>query len=192
MSSDVTRLLASMDAGDAESAAGLLPLVYAELRQLAGDRMARERPGQTLDATALVHEAYLRLVGGEDVARWDGRRHFFAAAAEAMRRILIDRARRKKAVKHGGLAVRQPLDPDEVAADTPDNELLAIDEALVRLEAERPDHARLVKLRYFAGLTMRDAADAMNISVATAERRWAYARAWLRVSVGGAAPPSDE
>src|SRR5262245_37870964 len=177
--SDVTRLLDAAAVGDARAAAELLPLVYAELRKLAAARMAAESPGQTLAATALVHEAYLRLVGDRQFA---GRGHFFAAAAEAMRCILIDRARRRKSRKRGGDLCRLELDPAALPADPDDRaaeDLLALDQALQQLEAEDPAKARLVKLRYFAGLSIRDAADALGISTSTAKRHWTYARAWL-------------
>jgi RNA polymerase sigma factor (TIGR02999 family) len=158
-------------------------LVYDELRRLAAARLAREAPGQTLDATALVHEAYLRLVGPADDRRWNDRGHFFAAAAESMRRVLIDSARRKLAQKRGGGLQRQPL--DGVAAPGPDEELLALDEALQKLAAADPLKARLVELRYFAGLTGEQAAAALGISPTTADRHWAYARAWLQTEVRG-------
>ncbi|HET6575419.1 MAG TPA: ECF-type sigma factor [Fimbriiglobus sp.] len=183
---DVTRLLDAVRAGDKHAAAELLPLVYDEMRQLAAARLAKEPPGQTLDATALVHEAYLRLVGPADERRWDSRGHFFAAAAEAMRRILVDAARRKAAAIHGGGLVRSGLDPDRLAAHTPDEELLALDEALTKLAAKDPVKAELVKLRYFAGLTADHAAAALGISPSTADRHWTYARAWLKRAVGGA------
>jgi RNA polymerase sigma factor (TIGR02999 family) len=185
--SDVTRLLEAASAGDRKAAAELLPLVYDELRQLAATRMAAEPPGHTLNATALVHEAYLRLIGDQG---FDGRGHFFAAAAEAMRRILIDNARRKDAARHGGAMQRQALDPDVAPAPEPREDLLALDEALNRLEAEDPLKANLVKLRYFAGLTLAEAAAALNLSERTAGRHWAYARAWLRRAVEGS--PTSE
>jgi RNA polymerase sigma factor (TIGR02999 family) len=184
---DVTRLLDAAASGDPKAAAELLPLVYEELRQLAAARMAAERADHTLSATGLVHEAYLRLVGaavdGESPdARFGGRAHFFGAAAEAMRRILIDRARQRHSQKRGGGLRRVELDaaapiaaPDDQAAD----DLLALDQALRAFEAEDPDKARLVKLRYFAGLSIREAADALSISPATAKRHWVYARSWL-------------
>jgi RNA polymerase sigma factor (TIGR02999 family) len=165
------------------NAAELLPLVYDELRRLAAQQLAREAPGQTLEATALVHEVYLRLVGPADERRWNDRGHFFAAAAQAMRRILIDSARRKLAQKRGGGLTRQPL--DAVAAPGPDEELVALDEALQKLAALDPLKARLVELRYFAGLTGEQAAAALNISPTTADRHWAYARAWLQTEVRG-------
>ena len=184
--SDVTRLLEAAAAGDRRAAADQLPLVYDELRKLAAARMATEVPGHTLDATALVHEAYLRLIGDQ---RFDGRGHFFAAAAEAMRRILVDRARQRGSRKRGGDRHRVALDagadlaaPDDPAAA----DLLALDEALRQFEAEESDKARLVKLRYFAGLTIRDAAEALGISPATANRHWIYARSWLYGKVKGA------
>jgi RNA polymerase sigma factor (TIGR02999 family) len=180
---DLTRVLDAAAAGDPQAASRLLPLVYDELRRLAAARLAGEAPGQTLDATALVHEAYLRLVGPADERRWNDSGHFFAAAAEAMRRILIDRARRKLAEKRGGGRKRQPL--EEVAAPGPDEELLALDEALHKLAAADPLKARLVELRYFAGLTGEQAAAAVGISPTTADRHWAYARAWLQTEVRG-------
>jgi RNA polymerase sigma factor (TIGR02999 family) len=175
--SDVTRLLDAAAAGDRQAAADLLPLVYDELRQLAATRMAAEAPDHTLQPTALVHEAYLRLVGDQ---RFDGRGHFFAAAAEAIRRILVEQARRRLAVKHGGARGREPLDPDQIAAPSPDDELLALHEAVDGLAKAHPEKAELVKLRYFAGLTADQAAAALDISPSTADRYWAYARAWLR------------
>jgi RNA polymerase sigma factor (TIGR02999 family) len=181
--SDVTQILDAIAGGDPQAASQLLPLVYDELRRLAAQQLAREAPGQTLDATALVHEVYLRLVGPADERRWNDRGHFFAAAAQAMRRILIDSARRKLAQKRGGGLTRQPL--DAVAAPGPDEELVALDEALQKLAALDPLKARLVELRYFAGLTGEQAAAALNISPTTADRHWAYARAWLQTEVRG-------
>jgi RNA polymerase sigma factor (TIGR02999 family) len=175
--SDMTRLLEAADRGDRQAAADLLPLVYAELRKLAAARLAAEKPGQTLDATALVHEAYLRLVGDQ---RFDGRGHFFAAAAEAIRRILVEQARRRLSAKRGGQYQREDLDHDRLAAPAPDDELLALHEALDRLAETHPEKAELVKLRYFTGLTADQAAASLNISPSTADRYWAYARAWLR------------
>ena len=175
---DVTRILNAIEQGDPHAAAELLPLVYDELRNLAAARMAGAKPGQTLQATALVHEAFVRLVGPADAPKWNSRRHFFAAAAEAMRHILIDNARRKQAVRHGGGRVRVPLDDLADAATSPDA-LLAIDDALTRLAAAEPAKAELVKLRFFAGMTTPEAAAALGISVASAERWWAFARAWL-------------
>jgi RNA polymerase sigma factor (TIGR02999 family) len=179
---EVTRILSAIEAGDPKAAQRLLPLVYAELRRLAASRLVREKPGQTLQATALVHEAYLRLVGGDAPARWDGRGHFFAAAAEAMRRILIDQARRKKSEKAGGQLRRVNLDDADLMAPSDNQDpdrLLALDEALREFEIEDPLKAQLVKLRYFTGLPLADAAAALGISLATAKRHWVYARSWL-------------
>src|SRR5437868_2462125 len=180
---DVTRLLDAAAAGDRQAAADLLPLVYDELRKLAAARMAAESPGQTLQPTALVHEAYLRLVGPADARMWDGRGHFFAAAAEAMRRILVEAARKKGRARHGG--GRRRVELADVPAAVPDEDLLALDEALGRLAARDPVRADLVKLRYFAGLTVPQAAAALGVSVATAERHWAFARAWLFAELNG-------
>jgi RNA polymerase sigma factor (TIGR02999 family) len=186
--SEVTRILSAIEQGDPHAADQLLPLVYEELRQLAAAKLAQEKPGQTLQATALVHEAYLRLVGSEQGKAWDSRGHFFAAAAEAMRRILIDQARRKHSHKRGGDRRRVELDagtllaaPEEQAAE----DLLALDEALQQFESEEPLKARLVKLRYYAGLSLPDAAAALGISLATAKRHWIYARSWLYGKVHG-------
>jgi RNA polymerase sigma factor (TIGR02999 family) len=176
---NVTQLLDALAGGDPNAGADLLPLVYAELRQLAAARMAGERPGQTLDATALVHEAYLRLVGPGRSDRWAGREHFFAAAAEAMRRILIEAARRKHGARRGGGRNRVVADLDRLAATPDDPALLDLDEALNALASESPVRAELVKLRFFAGMTTPEAAAALGVSVATAERYWAYARARL-------------
>jgi len=187
--SDVTRLLEAAAAGDSQAASDLLPLVYEELRRLAASRMAQENPGLTLQATALVHEAYLRLVGARTAsAGFDNRGHFFAAAAEAMRRILIDRARERQSRKRGGELRRVELDAAAVVADPDDNaadDLLALDDALQQLEADDPAKARLVKLRYFAGLSIADAAAALDISPATAKRHWIYARSWLYGKIQG-------
>jgi len=181
---DVTRILSAIEQGDPQAAAQLFPLVYDELRKLAALRLAQEKPGQTLQATALVHEAYLRLVGGEQTQDWDGRRHFFAAAAEAMRRILIDRARHKQTLKAGGERRRLDLDDVEPALEEENGDrLLTLDEALRQLEAEDPRKAELVKLRFFAGLTAEQAAAALGVSTSTAEKDWAYARSWLRVAI---------
>src|SRR5262245_30743865 len=182
--SDVTCLLDAAAAGDRRAAADLLPLVYDELRKLAAARMGAEKPGQTLDATALVHEAYLRLVGDQ---QFDGRGHFFAAAAEAMRRILVENARRKLRGRHGGGRVRVELELVEPAAAPAPDDLLALDEALTQLAAEDETVAAVVKLRYFAGLTIEDTATALCVSVRTANRHWAYARAWLFDRLGGPA-----
>jgi RNA polymerase sigma factor (TIGR02999 family) len=176
---EVTRVLSALEQGDAQAAQQLLPLVYDELRKLAAQKLAQEKPGQTLQATALVHEAYLRLVGAQNVQRWDSRGHFFAAAAEAMRRILLNRARDKKRAKRGGERRRVALDQIDIALDTSDEQLLALDEALTQLAVADPDAARLVNLRFFAGLTVKDAAAALGLAPRTAERQWAYARAWL-------------
>jgi RNA polymerase sigma factor (TIGR02999 family) len=178
--SDLTRLLGAAAGGDPRAAAELLPLVYDELRRLAAARLAREAPGQTLQPTALVHEAYLRLVGGDQPGDWNGRGHFFGAAAEAMRRILVEAARRRAADKRGGRLVRVRLEEADGGYDPADDELLAIDEALDRLAAEDPAAARFVQLRYFAGLTAEEAADALGVSRSTAYEHWAYARARLR------------
>jgi RNA polymerase sigma factor (TIGR02999 family) len=178
--SDVTRILSQIESGDSEAADQLLPLVYEELRKLAAAKLAHEKPGQTLQATALVHEAYLRLVGPVVPGKqWEGRGHFFAAAAEAMRRILINRARDKNREKRGRDLRRVDLDAIEVALDTPDEDLLALDEALEKLVAHDKLCADLVQLRFFAGLTLGEAAEALNMPRRTADRHWAYARAWL-------------
>ncbi len=182
--SDVTHILAAIERGDVKAADQLLPLVYDELRRLAAQRLANERPGQTLQATALVHEAYVRLVGASEPPRWDGRGHFFAAAAEAMRRILIDRARHKQTKKAGGGLRRLDLDDIEpVLEEENGDRLLALDEALRKLEVEDPRKAELVKLRFFAGLTTEQAAAVLGVSTSTAEKDWAYARSWLRVAI---------
>lgn len=183
---EVTRILSAIDQGDPRAAEQLLPLVYEELRTLAARRLAREKPGQTLQATALVNEAYLRLVGCDGGGDWDGRGHFFAAAAEAMRRILIDNARRKQCEKHGGGLRRRGLDEVPLFSGSAHDDVLALDEALTRFAAEDPAKAELVKLRYFAGLSIEDAARVLGISTATAKRHWAYARAWLYRAIEGA------
>jgi RNA polymerase sigma factor (TIGR02999 family) len=187
--SEVTQILSAIESGDAKAAEQLLPLVYKELRRLAAQRLAQEKPGQTLQATALVHEAYLRLTanqstpgpvaGGERAGPWEGRGHFFAAAAEAMRRILIEQARRKGRERHGGGLRRVELDAACVLSDSPDPSVLALDEALTRLEAADPLAAQVVKLRYFAGLTMPETAQSLGISLRQAERNWTYAKTWL-------------
>jgi RNA polymerase sigma factor (TIGR02999 family) len=186
--SDVTAVLMAIDQGDAKAAEQLLPLVYDELRKLAALRIARETPGQTLQATALVHEAYLRLVDAEKVSRWNSRGHFFAAAAEAMRRILIDNARRKARPKHGGDRARIDLNEACSINETLADELIALSEALDRLALEDPKKAELVKLRYFAGFTLPESAELLGISLATAKRYWSYARAWLYDAVSDAHP----
>jgi RNA polymerase sigma factor (TIGR02999 family) len=177
--SDVTRILSAIEQGDPSAAEQLLPLVYDALRKLAARRLAREAPGQTLQPTALVHEAYLQLVGADPPPSWDSRGHFFAAAAEAMRRILINRARDKGRQKRGGGRRRLDLDGLAVADRASDDDVLALDEALERLEQQNPPCARLVKLRFFAGLTLAEAAAALGIAPRTARRYWAFARAWL-------------
>jgi RNA polymerase sigma factor (TIGR02999 family) len=185
--SEVSRILSAIEQGDPRAAEELLPLVYDELRKLAAARLAHEKPGQTLDATALVHEAYLRLVGSQEVdqgsapraRRWESRGHFFAAAAEAMRRILLNRARDKKRLKRGGQRQRVDLDQIQIALDTDSEQLFALDEALTQLTAEDPSAAQLVKLRFFVGLPLKEAARLLGLAQRTAERQWAYARAWL-------------
>jgi len=176
--SEVTRILNSIEQGDPKAADELLPLVYEELRRLATAKMANEKPGQTIQPTALVHEAWLKLVASNE-QQWQNRRHFFAAAAEAMRRILIDRARRRNRSRHGHGLLRVDLDEVDVAITTQDETLIAVDEALGRLEQDAPDRAALVKLRYFVGLSIPDAAKTLGISESTAKRQWTFARAWL-------------
>jgi RNA polymerase sigma factor (TIGR02999 family) len=183
--SEVTRILAAVEQGDAHAAEELLPLVYNELRKLAAARLAAEKPGQTLQPTALVHEAYLRLVDVENADRWDSRGHFFAAAAEAMRRILVDAARHKGSQKAGGGRQRLDLAALQPAAAEPDIDLLDLDEALAKLERIDRRKADVVKLRFFAGLTNAQAAEALGISASTADNDWAYARSWLRLEIGG-------
>jgi RNA polymerase sigma factor (TIGR02999 family) len=189
--SEVTRILDAIAHGEPHAAEQLLPLVYDELRRLAADRLVQEAPGQTLEATALVHEAYMRLVDVDQAQHWNSRGHFFAAAAEAMRRILVDSARRKHSRKHGGECRRVNL--DEAAACTAETgeELLALHEALDQLALEDPTKAELVKLRYFAGLSVQEAADALGISRATADRYWAYARVWLYCAISGEQRPEQ-
>ena len=177
--SDVTRILSQIESGDPQAAEQLLPLVYNELRKLAAAKLAQEKPGQTFQATALVHEAYMRLVGGKQAQSWNGRGHFFGAAAEAMRRILVDAARRKMAKKQGGELQRVAAELDGVSAANPSDDVLAIDEALVKLAYENPAVAKLVELRYFAGLSIDESAAALEISSRTARRYWTYAKAWL-------------
>jgi RNA polymerase sigma factor (TIGR02999 family) len=176
---EVTRILTAIDQGDPQAANQLLPLVYDELRRLAAAKLAQETPGQTLQATALVHEAFLRLVGSQPEEGWSGRGHFFGAAAEAMRRILVESARRRQALKRGGNLRQEVIPEDAVAAPETDEELLAVNEVLDEFAAIDPVATRLVKLRYFTGLSMQEAADAMGISLRTAERQWTYAKAWL-------------
>jgi RNA polymerase sigma factor (TIGR02999 family) len=175
---EVSRVLLALEQGDPHAADMLLPLVYEELRKLAGAKLAQEIPGQTLQPTALVHEAYLRLVSTGNEPHWDSRGHFFAAAAECMRRILVENARRKQSVKHGGGKQRIPLEEFHRVSESPED-LLDLDDALTRLAAESPEKARLVQLRFFAGLSMPEAAAALGVSLATAERWWTFARAWL-------------
>lgn len=177
---DVTQILAAVEAGDPQAAAALLPLVYDELRKLAAVRMAEERAEHTLQPTALVHEAYLRLIGGSPEQPWNGRGHFFAAAAEAMRRILVEAARRRKAEKHGGGWQRHDLIDQELAVESAGDDLFAVDEALTRLAAAHPRAAQLVHLRFFLGMTLDEAAGHLHLDPRTAYRDWAYARAWLR------------
>jgi RNA polymerase sigma factor (TIGR02999 family) len=182
--SEVTRILSALQEGDPHAAEQLLPLVYEELRKLAAQKLAQEKPGQTLEATALVHEAYLRLVGTGEEPHWDNRRHFFAAAAEAMRRILVENARRKQTHKHGGGRQRQDLDADALVAPEANLDLLALDAALHRLAEHDPLKAKLVELRYFAGLTGDQAAAVLGLSASSADRQWVYTRAWLRRELG--------
>jgi RNA polymerase sigma factor (TIGR02999 family) len=189
---EVTQMLSAIEQGDPHAAEQLLPLVYQELRQLAAQKLALEKPGQTLQATALVHEAYLRLVDVEKARHWDSRGHFFAAAAEAMRRILIDSARRRRSQRRGGEAQRRSLESLEAAAPASDEELLAVNDALERLAQTDPPKAELVKLRYFAGLTIPEAAQTLGISVTTANRYWAYARAWLHEELAAGGDPASE
>jgi RNA polymerase sigma factor (TIGR02999 family) len=186
--SDVTQILAAIEQGDRQAADRLLPLVYEQLRRLASQKLAQEKSGQTLQPTALVHEAYVRLIDVNTEPQWENRRHFFAAAAEAMRRILIENARRKQRLKHGGALQRVELRDEDLAGAGASDDLLALDEALARLEKDDPAKAELVKLRYFAGLTSEEAAAALGISRATAARYWTYARAWLYDRVRGDYP----
>ena len=186
---DVTRILSAIEQGDPSAAEQLLPLVYDELRKLAAQKMREEKPGQTLQATALVHEAYLRLVDVEKAQHWNSRGHFFAAAAEAMRRILVEKARHKNRLKRGGGMERVDLDSGCAVSESPRLDLLALDEALTKLAVEEPIKARLVTLRYFAGLTMPEAADVLGVSVATAERYWTFAKSWLFAELS---PPPAE
>jgi len=181
--SDVTRILTAIEQGDPAAAEQLLPLVYQELRKLASAKLAKEQPGQTLQPTVLVHEAFLRLVDVDKSRQWNGRGHFFAAAAEAMRRILIENARRKQSERHGGGRQRLDLDSLNPGTEDRDDELLALDEALSGLEERWPEKAKLVKLRYFAGMTIPEAAQTLGISHATAERHWTFARAWLNAQL---------
>lgn len=189
--SDIHPIRETSERGEPVASGQLLPLVYEELRRLAARKMAGEAPGQTLDATALVHEAYLRLAAGEAGRGWDGRSHFLAAAAEAMRRILVENARRKAARKHGGGRRRRALDEADLVAPAVDCDILDLDEALRKFESRDPSRAEVVKLRYFSGLSLPEVAAVLGISTATAERHWAYARAWLRVEIeGGSGDPA--
>jgi RNA polymerase sigma factor (TIGR02999 family) len=188
---DLTHLLNTVGSGDPEAAAQLLQLVYDDLRRLAARRLAHEAPGQTLEPTALVHEAYLRLVGDTPDWHWDGRAHFFAAAAEAMRRILVERARRRRRLKRGGDRVRQPLEEAELLAPEPREDVLALDEALTELAATDRAAADLVQLRYFGGLSIPDAAQVLGVSPRTAKRLWTFARAWLWERLQGGGPDDD-
>lgn len=189
---DVTRILSQIESGDPSAAEQLLPLVYEELRKLAAVRLAQERPGQTLQATALVHDAYLRLVDVDNAQHWDSRGHFFAAAAEAMRRILIDRARGNRRLKRADQRLRVDLDEIEVALDAPAEELLTLDEALEQLSAQYPDCGELVKLRFFGGLSLADSAAALGMARRTADRNWAFARAWLHRKLRDVPPPTTD
>jgi RNA polymerase sigma factor (TIGR02999 family) len=186
---DVTRILSRLESGDGQAAERLLPLVYDELRKLAAAKLAQEKPGQTLQATALVHEAYLRLVGQDTLQTWESRGHFFAAAAEAMRRILVNRARDRQRIKRGGHRQRVDFTHIEIALDTREDDLLALDDALEKLAADDPLGADLVKLRFFAGLSLRQAAESLGVARRTADRHWAYARAWLYQHLGRDEPP---
>jgi RNA polymerase sigma factor (TIGR02999 family) len=187
---EVTCILCAMEQGDPRAAEQLLPLVYKELRRLAVEKMAQEKPGQTLQATALVHEAYIRLVDVEKAQHWNSRGHFFSAAAEAMRRIIVESVRRKGRLKRGGDQRRHDVLTIHSVDDGPDIDVLAVDEALTKMALQHPPKAQLVKLRYFAGLTMAEAASIMEISTVTAERYWRYARAWLASELRGG-PPSE-
>jgi RNA polymerase sigma factor (TIGR02999 family) len=186
---EVTQILSQMEDGDGQASEKLLPLVYDELRKLAAQKIAREKPGQTLQATALVHEAYIRLVDAEKASQWESRGHFFAAAAEAMRRILVEKARCKGRLKRGAALVRHDVDDVEIVASTKSEEILAVDEALTKLASTNDTAARLVKLRYFAGLTIQETADSLGISSRKANQIWAYARAWLLAEMDGNGPP---
>jgi RNA polymerase sigma factor (TIGR02999 family) len=190
--SDVTEILSAIERGDRHASEELLPLVYDDLRRLARQKLAHEAPGQTLQPTALVHEAWMRLVGGKSAAGWDSRRHFFAAAAEAMRRILVECARRKHAIKRGGLHQRQSLDDIEIATPVPTDDLLALNEALDKLERTDAEGAQLVKLRYFSGLTVNETADVLGISERTVRHHWTYVRAWLYREIGREVPPQSD
>jgi RNA polymerase sigma factor (TIGR02999 family) len=183
---EISRILSAIDQGDPHASERLLPLVYDELRRLAARKLAQEAPGQTLQATALVHEAYVRLALNDKEQHWDSRGHFFAAAAEAMRRILVEAARRKTRIKHGGLAARQVIDLDGLAAASSDHDVVDLHEALEKLACHDPTKAKLVELRFFAGLTLSEAAECLGISQSSADRAWRYARAWLYAAMEGA------
>ena len=189
--SDVTRILSQIESGDPSAAEQLLPLVYDELRKLAAVRLAHEKPGQTLQATALVHDAYLRLVDVKEAQHWHSRGHFFGAAAEAMRRIIVEQARHRGRLKRGGERKRVDLDSACSIEEPPSLDILALDEALTKLAAVEPAKADLVKLRFFAGLTMPQAADALGVSLATSERYWTFAKAWLHSELAEVSPPES-
>jgi RNA polymerase sigma factor (TIGR02999 family) len=189
---EVTRILSAIEEGDPHAAEQLLPLVYEELRKLAAQKLAQEKPGQTLEATALVHEAYLRMVDLDTPQSWNSRNHFFAAAAEAMRRILVENARRKRRLKHGGGRQRQEVHSDIVAAPEPDEAILAVDAALAKLAERDALKARLIELRYFAGLTGDQAAEILGISPSSADRHWVFARAWLRREIAAGQPAEEK
>ena len=188
---DVTQLLTAIERGEALAAEQLLPLVYDELRKLATSKMAQENPGQTLQATALVHEAFVRLVDVQNAQQWNSRGHFFAAAAEAMRRIFVENARRRQQLKRGGEFFRTEADDIAIVADNIQDDLIALDEALTKLKVVDADAARLVQLRYFTGLTISEAAESLGISARTADRLWAFARAWLHREIFGSGEPPE-
>jgi RNA polymerase sigma factor (TIGR02999 family) len=188
---EVIRILAAIEQGDAQVAGQLLPLVYTELRRLAAQKLSHEKPGLTLEATALVHEAYLRLLGSEHAKGWDSRGHFFAAAALAMRRILVENARRKRREKHGGGRQRVDLDERTMVGQMPPEDLLALDEALTKFAADEPVKARLVQLRFFAGLSLDEASQVLGVSAVTAKRYWRYAKAWLHREIAGEGDTGD-
>jgi RNA polymerase sigma factor (TIGR02999 family) len=189
--SDVTRILSAIEQGDPQASEQLFPLVYQELRRLAAQKMAQEKPGQTLQATALVHEAYLRLVDGKSAMQWDGSRHFFIAAALCMRRILVDRARRKRRLKRGGELCRVPLEDMPIESPSSPLDLLALDEALLHFAKEHPNQAEVVQLRYFAGLELNEIADVQRVSVETVKRHWRFARVWLHRQMNGGSRLED-
>lgn len=189
--SDVTQILSQIESGDPSASEQLLPLIYDELRKLAADKLANEKPGQTLQGTALVHEAYIRLVDVEQAQRWDSRGHFFAAAALAMRRILVEQARRKRRLKRGGEGQCIPLEEIELECGLQSDELLGLDEAIAKFESEDPEKAKVVQFRFFVGMNHDEVADVMGISAVTARRHWRYARAWLRRELGAASDNRD-